>query len=246
MRPANELLRREGLIHARHRPGRDVSSGSRHRHRCRCSVRPAGRPVLALPPVLRIHPRHRHERTRGRCRRRSSAITSPCCLRSAAGWSRRSLRPRSAPSWCCSPGGWPSNQHRCDIELSTWHNEIHLVPRFRSCINGGTFLHFRKQSGTSNSITLVPLFDLKFLNERAACAVGTSKSAALVWRVTMPLQRGEVQGYDFNRMIVEFTIMRARSFCARSAPRRWTILKAGVTWSRRAACRSVHAAARRH
>jgi hypothetical protein len=46
----------------------------------------------------------------------------------------------------------------------------------------------------------------------------------------MPLQRGEVQGYDFNRMIVEFTMLnQGKVFCARSAPLRWTILKVGVT-----------------
>jgi Protein of unknown function (DUF1488) len=27
------------------------------------------------------------------------------------------------------------------------------------------------------------------------------------WSIAMPLQRGEVQGYDFNRMIVEFTML---------------------------------------
>ena len=46
----------------------------------------------------------------------------------------------------------------------------------------------------------------------------------------MPLQRGEVQGYDFNRMIVEFTMLnQGKEFCARSVPQRWTILKVGVT-----------------
>jgi hypothetical protein len=37
----------------------------------------------------------------------------------------------------------------------------------------------RKQRGTSNSMILVPLFDLKFLTEFAAGDVGTFKSAAL-------------------------------------------------------------------
>jgi Protein of unknown function (DUF1488) len=27
------------------------------------------------------------------------------------------------------------------------------------------------------------------------------------WSIAMPLQRGEVQGYDFDRMIVEFTML---------------------------------------
>ena len=46
----------------------------------------------------------------------------------------------------------------------------------------------------------------------------------------MPLQRGEVQGYNFNRMAVEFTMVnQGRSFRARSVQRRWTISKVGVT-----------------
>ena len=39
-----------------------------------------------------------------------------------------------------------------------------------------------------------------------------------------------VQGYDFNRMVFEFTMLnQGKVFCARSAPRRWTILTVGVT-----------------
>jgi hypothetical protein len=30
---------------------------------------------------------------------------------------------------------------------------------------------------------------------------------SLEWSIAMPLQRGEVQGYDFDRMIVEFTML---------------------------------------
>ena len=46
----------------------------------------------------------------------------------------------------------------------------------------------------------------------------------------MPLQRGEVQGYDFDRMVVKFTMLnQSKVFLARSAPRLWTILKAGMT-----------------
>jgi hypothetical protein len=46
----------------------------------------------------------------------------------------------------------------------------------------------------------------------------------------MPLQRGEVQGYDFNRMIVEFTMLNQGKVvpCAIST-RRLTILKVVVT-----------------
>jgi hypothetical protein len=44
----------------------------------------------------------------------------------------------------------------------------------------------------------------------------------------MPLQRGEVQGYDFDRMIVEFTMLN-QGKVVMCAPRRWTILKVGVT-----------------
>ena len=45
----------------------------------------------------------------------------------------------------------------------------------------------------------------------------------------MPLQRGEVQGYNFNRMAVEFTMVNHGKACARSVQRRWTISKVGVT-----------------
>ena len=46
----------------------------------------------------------------------------------------------------------------------------------------------------------------------------------------MPLQRGEVKGYDFNRMTVEFTMLNeGKIIRARSAPRQWMILKGGVT-----------------
>jgi hypothetical protein len=45
----------------------------------------------------------------------------------------------------------------------------------------------------------------------------------------MPLQRGEVLGYDFNRMVVEFTMLNQGKIvrCAIST-RRWTILKASI------------------
>src|SRR6266540_3430578 len=47
------------------------------------------------------------------------------------------------------------------------------LPKF--VIHRSTFSHeLRKQRGTSNSMILVPLFDLKFLTEFAATAVGTS------------------------------------------------------------------------
>src|SRR5712672_1319020 len=47
------------------------------------------------------------------------------------------------------------------------------LPKF--VIHGSTPGHeLRKQRGTSDSMILVPLFDLKFLNEFAATAVGTS------------------------------------------------------------------------
>src|SRR5262249_47131323 len=51
-----------------------------------------------------------------------------------------------------------------------------LVPRFRSsCYIAATLLHeLRKQRGTSKSMVLVPLFDLKFLYAFAAGGVGTS------------------------------------------------------------------------
>jgi hypothetical protein len=40
----------------------------------------------------------------------------------------------------------------------------------------------------------------------------------------MPLQRGKVLGYDFNRMVVDFTMFNQGKQCGvRSAPRRWTI-----------------------
>src|SRR5204862_3989206 len=47
------------------------------------------------------------------------------------------------------------------------------LPKF--VIHRSTIRHeLRKQRGTSNSMILVPLFDLKFLTEFAATAVGTS------------------------------------------------------------------------
>ena len=46
----------------------------------------------------------------------------------------------------------------------------------------------------------------------------------------MPLQQGEVQGYDFDRMVVAFTMLnQGKVIFVRSAPRRWTILKGDVT-----------------
>jgi hypothetical protein len=46
----------------------------------------------------------------------------------------------------------------------------------------------------------------------------------------MPLQRGEVLGYDFNRMVVDFTMLNQGKMvkCAISTARRWTILKASM------------------
>src|SRR5215472_6711937 len=47
------------------------------------------------------------------------------------------------------------------------------LPKF--VIHRGTLSHeLRKQRGTSKHMILVPLFDLKFLNELAAGVVGTS------------------------------------------------------------------------
>src|SRR5829696_1588075 len=47
------------------------------------------------------------------------------------------------------------------------------LPKF--VIHSSTFRHeLRKQRGTSKSMILVPLFDLKFLNEIAARGAGTS------------------------------------------------------------------------
>jgi len=43
----------------------------------------------------------------------------------------------------------------------------------------------------------------------------------------MPLLRGEMHGYDFNRMVVEFTMLNQDKVV--KAPRRWTILKVNVT-----------------
>ena len=45
----------------------------------------------------------------------------------------------------------------------------------------------------------------------------------------MPLQRGEVQGYNFNRMAVEFTMVNQGKVIPCSISRRWTVLKVGVT-----------------
>jgi hypothetical protein len=51
-----------------------------------------------------------------------------------------------------------------------------LVPGFpKFVIRGGTLGHeLRKQTGTSKVMILVPLFDLKFLDEIAAKTAGTS------------------------------------------------------------------------
>src|SRR5215207_4357677 len=52
------------------------------------------------------------------------------------------------------------------------------LPKF--VIHGSTLWHnFGSARGTSKYMARVPLFDLKFLYELAAGAVGTSKSAAL-------------------------------------------------------------------
>src|SRR6266545_1086495 len=52
-------------------------------------------------------------------------------------------------------------------------------PKF--VIHFGTLSHeLRKQRGTSKYMILVPLFDLKFLNELAASAVGTSNRRHLM------------------------------------------------------------------
>ena len=46
----------------------------------------------------------------------------------------------------------------------------------------------------------------------------------------MPLQQGEVQGYDFNRMVVAFTMLnQGKAILCAISTERWTILKAGVT-----------------
>jgi hypothetical protein len=55
----------------------------------------------------------------------------------------------------------------------TWICASAPFPKF--VIHGGTLGHeLRKQSGTSKYMILVPLFDLTFLNERAAGGAGTS------------------------------------------------------------------------
>jgi hypothetical protein len=45
----------------------------------------------------------------------------------------------------------------------------------------------------------------------------------------MPLQRGEVQGYDFNRMTVEFTMLNQGSCGTMSSPivERRTVYRTG-------------------
>jgi hypothetical protein len=47
----------------------------------------------------------------------------------------------------------------------------------------------------------------------------------------MPLQRGEVQGYDFNRMIVEFTMHPLPGMSALDRLRREQPLKPRLLWS---------------
>src|SRR5271154_4872207 len=51
-----------------------------------------------------------------------------------------------------------------------------LVPTFRSSsyVSAPTLTNFGKVMGTSKSIILLPLFNLKFLTEFAACGAGTS------------------------------------------------------------------------
>jgi hypothetical protein len=45
----------------------------------------------------------------------------------------------------------------------------------------------------------------------------------------MPLQRGEVLGYDFNRMVVDFTMFnQGKTVRCAISPRRWMILKASM------------------
>jgi len=66
----------------------------------------------------------------------------------------------------------------------------HLVPSFRSsCPAIAATIHELRKVGTSKSIALVPLFDLKFLDEYAACTAGTSiggTSLALANRMSNP------------------------------------------------------------
>src|SRR5262249_4074746 len=68
-------------------------------------------------------------------------------------------------------------QHARVLESHGWtrHRHAASAPLPKFVIHRGRLGHeLRKQRGTSKSMILVPLFDLKFLNERAASGVGTS------------------------------------------------------------------------
>ena len=56
-----------------------------------------------------------------------------------------------------------------------WYQVVTSAPFPKFVIHRSIPCHeLRKQRGTSNSMILVPLFDLKFLNEFAASGAGTS------------------------------------------------------------------------
>ena len=55
---------------------------------------------------------------------------------------------------------------------------------------GGLGHELRKERGTSNSMILVPLFDLKFLEEFVASGVGTSDRRHQASNVRVRLRRG--------------------------------------------------------
>src|SRR6266540_1515412 len=68
--------------------------------------------------------------------------------------------------------------HPCSVLVGNRFQLIRMrssAPFPKFVIYFGTLSHeLRKQRGTSKYMVLVPLFDLKFLNELAASAVGTS------------------------------------------------------------------------
>src|SRR6266436_2117060 len=76
------------------------------------------------------------------------------------------------------------------LMVASWGTSAPL-PKF--VIHRGTLSHeLRKQRGTSKHMILVPLFDLKFLNELAAGVVGTSNRRHWLGRSTSPKARSRL------------------------------------------------------
>ncbi len=116
----------------------------------------------------------------------SATSATPSAGASSSPTSRSGAPPRRrrSPTWWCSwprsaPAGSAERWSRSTAASSTAtagsSSSSASAPFPKFAIRFGTLLHeLRKPRGTSNSMFLVPLFDLKFLTEFAASGVGTS------------------------------------------------------------------------